>query len=294
MAHPDIDDQPPQSLLRAVEPLLGPSVQGAWQPLTGGRTNRLWRVGAHVVKFYQTSAGNPLFPNDPQGELTAVMQAAPLGLAPTGARLISGPFGDAMIYDFVAGETGFPPPSDLARQLARLHRSTVPKGLRRLATGSEALIGSINSVISEIPASKETWCRALDRLTVLAPVPPTSLAFIHGDPVASNIVNTVSGPVLIDWQCPAMGDPCDDLALVLSPSMALAYSGWPRPEAGQRFLEAYPDPKTVARYRRLAPYYHLRQACYAAWSDQQGRSLGREAVALELDAFERSLSPATE
>ncbi len=54
---------------------------------------------------------------------------------------------------------------------------------------------------------------------------------------------------LIDWQCPAIGDPCLDLALFLSPTMQQVNGKTPLSGAEvAAFLEAYDNPQVTCRY----------------------------------------------
>jgi aminoglycoside phosphotransferase (APT) family kinase protein len=60
---------------------------------------------------------------------------------------------------------------------------------------------------------------------------------------------------LIDWQCPAVGDPCEDIAIFLSPAMQLAYRGTVLSRAEEQvFLTAYSDASTLKRYANIAPW----------------------------------------
>ena len=96
---------------------------------------------------------------------------------------------------------------------------------------------------------------------------------------------------LIDWQCPRLGDPAEDLALFLSPAMQLLYRGAPLGLAEQdAFLAAYPDPQVTARLRALLPWFHWRMAAYCLWKAERGGAEDREAMALEIAALQ-SISP---
>ena len=119
-------------------------------------------------------------------------------------------------------------------------------------------------------------------------VPPTqATCLIHGDPVAGNIL--VNGPslVLIDWQCPAFGDPAEDLALFLSPAMMQVYRGVPLdPNETRAFLAAYPDQQTTARYEALRPWFAWRMAAYCLWRAENGSAEYFHGLSLERDLLE--------
>ena len=112
------------------------------------------------------------------------------------------------------------------------------------------------------------------------------MCFLHGDPVAGNIVGNPEDWRLIDWQCPAIGDPCEDIALFLSPAMQMAYRGAPLSEGErQRFLATYPDPEITRRYQSLAAFYHWRMAAYCLWLDSRGDRAAGEGTEAEIAAM---------
>jgi thiamine kinase-like enzyme len=107
---------------------------------------------------------------------------------------------------------------------------------------------------------------------------------IHGDAVPGNILMSNQGVVLIDWQCPALGDPCEDIAAWLSPAMQWLYAGKPLTNAqADTFLNAFPS-ETAARYRTLAPLFHWRMAAHCQWKAQRGAADYHKALQLELAA----------
>lgn len=282
---------PPRTLIAAATSA-DPALAAPWHPLTGGRTNRLWRVTDRVVKLYDPASATPLFPNDPDAEARALNHLAPLGLAPSPITRLSGPFGEALIYRYQQGETGQISPAALAALLHRIHTTPPPPGLRQTGSGSAALLRSVADILDLIDAPSEALKAAQNDLFRLSEVAAGPLHLIHSDPVATNVITAGEGQglILIDWQCPALGDPCDDLAVVLSPSMQRAYGATMTHGDCEAFLAAYPQSDTVDRYRRLAPFYALRFAAYARWCAENNR--GSEGEERELTAMEQALSQA--
>lgn len=229
-----------------------------WEPLPGGRTNRLWRVGNLVVKCHDPGAATPLFPNDPQAEARALGLCAPLGLAP--ALREAGK--DWLIYDHVEGTTWRGDPAPVARLLYRLHRAALPPGIfRALPNGSAQILAHARSFApAGLPPPPPD--------PQLPPVPPCP---VHADPVPGNILATATGPMLIDWQCPGMGDPAEDLATLASPAMMWLYTGQ-KPAEGwaEAILAAYPDAAMAERTRALMPLYHWRLRAHCAWKAARG------------------------
>ena len=268
-----MDDPAFQSLMTAAMAAL-PTLRGAvWQPLSGGRTNHLWRVGDLVVKAYDPTAGTPLFPNDPAAEARALALLGPSGLAPHLAAA-----GDGWIaYAHVDGAPWRNDPAPVATALHRLHRQP-GAGFRDLASGSAAILRQGHAIAGD--------CRA-----TLPPPPPDpglrpigQSCLIHGDAVPGNIIVASGGVTLIDWQCPARGDPCEDLATFLSPAMQWLYRGAILTAAeAERFLAAYPDSALTARYSVLAPLFRWRMAAHCQWKAERGAADYATALKLELD-----------
>ncbi len=121
-------------------------------------------------------------------------------------------------------------------------------------------------------------------------VPPCNQkVFLHGDPVPGNILSEDDGLRLIDWQCPAQGDPVHDLAIHLSPGMNVLYGAAPPCGAYRKaFLQGYGDPKVADRLQALTPFYHAWLAAYCAIRVAQGEVDYRAAMELELSALRKN------
>lgn len=255
--------------------------------LTGGRSNYVWRMGALVVKLYDQSSANPLFSNDPACEVAALRALSGTGMVPHLVR--SGCFEGHhwLAYSHLKGAPWQHGAAPVARLLGRLHDQPAFEGLPKGANGSVMIEAQAQAILAD--------CRAAGALRSLRPshhVPPVEhLTLIHGDPVPGNLVAHDGTLTLIDWQCPRLGDPAEDLALFLSPAMQLLYRGAPLGLAEQdAFLAAYPDPQVTARLRALLPWFHWRMAAYCLWKAERGGAEDREAMALEIAALQ-SISP---
>ena len=102
----DVLDSLDAALLR-LDPALAARV---WEPLAGGRTNRVWRVGAFTVKRFDAAAASPLFPNDALAEARALELFAPLGLAPR----LRAAGADWLIYEHAEGAVWSGDPAPVA------------------------------------------------------------------------------------------------------------------------------------------------------------------------------------
>lgn len=262
-----------------------------WQTLCGGRTNQVWLVrtkaSEHVVKLYLPAAETPLFANDPHAEARVLGALASTGLAPRpffSGILSAGP---ALIYDHQKGKPWRSNPQPVAHALKMLHNLPGSPELAQLPLapdGSAGLVAQTIAMLAQIPTA------LAEPILARHPeghVPPSGhRALLHGDPVPGNLIcaSDKALPVLVDWQCPAVGDPVMDLALFLSPAMQLV--GRARALSDQErdsFLAAYDDAAVIHRLHELQPFLHWRMAAYCLWKITRASPDPAYAPALELE-----------
>lgn len=265
---------PPPELVATIRADL-PELTGAvWTPLRGGRVNRCWQVGSLVVKAYSPNGDSPIFPNDPKAEAQILRHLEGRGLAP---RLrAEGP--GWIAYDHVAGRTWREgdDPAPVAALLRHIWSMPPPEGLRRIGSGSTALL-DLAARLSPLPTPP--GLATID----IAPAPPR---LIHADAVCGNIICGPKEVLLIDWQCPALGDPAEDVAAFLSPAMRWLYGGRePDADLEPRFLACLPDDLSV-RYRKLKPLFHWRMMQHCQWRLKQGQADYGPAFEREKAAFQ--------
>lgn len=261
--------------------------QAAWIPLKGGRSNSLWRLRFEdidwVCKLFHAPDDNPLFPNDSSAEAIVLATLAGSDLAPELIKTVSTPAGLCILYQFLKGKPAHAMPERVAQMLGRLHQSSHRPAVRELPSGSAALSTHAMRILARCHGSDDLIAQRPE-IDSLAPVAPV---LIHGDATAANIIATETGAVLIDWQCPALADPTEDIAVYLSPAMQVLSTGAVLTGAQQEaFLRTYPDPQTVTRYKRLAPLYHWRMAAYCRWKSEAGHPEYAQAEACELAALQ--------
>lgn len=277
---------PPADLIDHLQTqgLVGTDVK--FETLYGGRTNQVWKVlgngNDRVLKLYDTSMRNPLFRNDAALEARCLSALDGSGLGPrlraTGRHQNTG----WVFYDHAPGTPWRQGSAKVGRLLRRLHHLAPPipaplgcNGSRDLERhGQRILDGCTSDTRHELEALRpNTECPA-----------SAKTCLIHGDPVAGNILVAVDGLTLIDWQCPAIGDPCEDLAMFLSPAMQQLYRGKPlSPDEKAAFLHAYENPGVVDRYHALQPWFAWRMAAYCLWRIEQGTQDYQAGLDLELD-----------
>lgn len=242
--------------------------------LEGGRTNQVHRRGGEVWKRYDLAKATPLFANDPDAEWCALTALAGQGIAPDPVRLDSKDGDPVLIYAFVEGDTHATRKADLARLLGRLHAQPVPAGLPTAARGKDVI--SMGLAMAQ-------GAEALLRMAPMPPNVPNDARFCHRDAVPGNVVETARGPILIDWQCPAVGDPVEDIAHALSPAMHVLYGDdVPSSADVTAFLSAYPDRRITDGYVKSGHVYHWRMACYCHWQIARGNHAYEDPLAAEM------------
>lgn len=253
---------------------LDPHLAGASaQPLPGGRSNKVFRLGDFILKTYCPDTASPLFPNHGAAEATALTLLSPLGLSP---RLRASGAG-WIIYDYVDGTPWQADPAPMAQTLHRLHSTILPpNSLRPLPNGSTALLAhALSFAPPGLPPPPPD-----------PGLPPVTPQPVHADAVPGNILITPTGPLLIDWQCPGLGDPAEDLATLTSPAMIWLYTGRNAPEGWtEALLAAYPCPETAARTRALIPLYRWRIMAHCAWRAARGAADYARAFQIERAAL---------
>ncbi len=280
---------PPDALVAHLKGQSLVEADARFETLYGGRTNQVWKVlgGAKdtVLKLYNAAFKNPLFRNDPALEASTLRALKNSGFVPN--LRAEGQFADVnwVIYDHAPGEPWRSGTADVARLLRKLHSSGVNLDAPKGANGSAELGRHTQEILAGCRSDLRNLLRNAQPQTHIPPANKRCL--IHGDPVAGNILRSAAGLTLIDWQCPASGDPCEDLAIFLSPAMHHLYRGTPLTAVEEReFLEAYDRPEITERYELLRPWYAWRMAAYCLWRFENGAPDYAKGFELELGTLQ--------
>lgn len=229
--------------------------------LKGGYLNSVWRVDAPdrclVAKEFAKPMTGTLFPNLPEDEAEALRRLAGLDVAPDLVGFW--PEASLLVYDFVDGDMWDGDMVSVAHLLLRKEAAdptgfrTVPLTIPDIIAEGDALFARCASqpVASFPPAANVP--------------PPQKLSLIHTD-IGVNLVGSGSNLRLIDWQCPAIGDICEDIYSFLSPAFQILGERAPLTDAQIRdFWDTLARPDLEERYALLRPAYAWRFAGYCAW-----------------------------
>ena len=251
-----------------------------------------------IEKRYAEDPGspNPMYPNLPDHEALAMAHLAGTGCAPelVSHRDGNGAEPSVVVYRFVDGRAWRRGVRDVAELLRRVHRSDPPVGVRSLHRSAADARAHGDRMVDDTSAS-ELRSRLLDaRPEAVADEAVQRPALVHTDCGPGNVIRHRGGVLLIDWQCPGLGDPVEDVACFLSPAMMTLYDAKPHGVRARRsFLSAYDDPTVVERYHRDGPAWHYRIGAYCVWRaarlhDRQPDVAARyrRALNLELELLE--------
>ncbi len=240
-----------------------------------------------VLKLYKGPAQNPLFPNNPSAEAQLLVRLDDHTMTPRLRGSFETSDGQCNVYEHVPGNVWIKNTAVVAQLMNVLHLLDAPEGLRRVPDGSAELRAQIDLILERC-SKKPDVLRYLPMTTI---APSGRKALLHTDIVPGNLIENETGIHLIDWQCPAVGDPCEDIAVFLSPAMQSLYRGNALSSGEtETFLATYSDAESVARYQRLAPFYHARMAAYCQWQVENGQPEYGDGRELELAALQRSFS----
>jgi thiamine kinase len=253
-------------LLRA-EGLLQAGCAPQVTPLAGGYWNQVWRLVATsrdwIVKVFDHRPERRLFPILPDSEARAMTALSGLGLAPDPIAYLprSGARPAVLVYRFHEGEPWQSDTTKVARLLKRQH-GLRPEGFRLLATEPAAILAQGDWLMRHLQDDAHV-ARLRARRPKPIQLPAPRLAFVHTDAGPGNLIEGPEGLRLIDWQCPGMGDPAEDLFSFLAPCFQILFQHEPlRVEERGDFLAAYGDQDVAARLQVMEPFYAYRMLAY--------------------------------
>ena len=232
--------------------------------LTGGFHNAVWliEIGDQqlVAKCFSETMMGTLFPNLPVDEAEALRRLEGLDVAP---RLVGfWPEVSLLVYEYVEGSMWN---SDMVGVAELLLRKEVadPNGFRTVPLTSEDILIEGDLLFARCASEAVEF-----RPKPIAIPKLEKLSLIHTD-VGVNLVGAGSELRLIDWQCPAIGDICEDIYSFLSPAFQILGGRPPlTDEQISIFWNALDRPNLAHRYDQLRAFFAWRFSGYCAWQAQ--------------------------
>ena len=259
------------------------SNQTVWHAQSGGRTNKVWRlVGKEdlICKLYLETKTNPLFNNTPEEEYRCLLWLDGSNIAPKAYKFLKTPFGEVLLYNFIKGEIWSNDVETVSELLNRIRKHKCPKGLRNLSNFPSEIKQNGLEIISKLNNYHKN---ELIKLCPDVSISDIDAVLLHTDVVPGNLILGEKGLRLIDWQCPAIGDPIVDIMMFLSPGMHQIYgSGKLSMKEHEAFLMSL-NCKLRNRYNIIGPLYHWRLAAYCFWKAEQGFIEYENAALAEID-----------
>ena len=254
-----------------------------WHLQSGGRTNNVWKLSDErnlICKLYKETKNNPLFNNNPKAEYECLICLDGSDIAPKPYKYLRTPFGEVLLYEYIEGITWRKDVNIVSELLSRIRMHKFPKGLRTLSSLPSDIKQNSLKIISMLNSYHKNKLMKICPDVSISVIDPVLL---HTDVVTGNLIFGNGSLHLIDWQCPAIGDPIIDIMMFLSPGMHEVYgSGKLSMREHEIFLMSL-TPQLRNRYNRLAPLYHWRLAAYCFWKAEQGFIEYENAALAEID-----------
>ena len=242
----------------------------AWHAQTGGQTNKVWRLIGEkdlICKLYLETKTNPLFNNTPEAEYRCLLLLEGSNIAPKPYKFLKTPFGEVLLYNFISGETWSHDVKAVSELLTRVRNHKCPKGLRTLSNLPSDIKQTGLEIINKLNSFHKNKLIKICPDVSISDIEPVLL---HTDVVPGNLILGDNGLRLIDWQCPAIGDPIVDIMMFLSPGMHEIYGpGKLSMKDHEAFLMSLTS-NLRNRYNIIGPLYHWRLAAYCFWKAEQG------------------------
>ncbi|MDA8760899.1 phosphotransferase [Amylibacter sp.] len=259
------------------------SNETVWHNQTGGRTNKVWRLVGEddlICKLYLETKTNPLFNNTPDAEYACLAWLDGSDIAPKPYSYLKTPFGKVLLYYYIKGQTWSYNVDIVSELLTRIRKHKYPKELRILSSLPSNIKQTGLEIISKLNRYHKNKITDICPDVAISDIEPVLL---HTDVVPGNLILGDKGLRLIDWQCPAIGDPIVDIMMFLSPSMHEIYGAGKLPMKDYEAFLMNLTPKLRNRYNILAPLYHWRLAAYCFWKAEQGFIEYEKAALAEID-----------
>lgn len=235
--------------------------------LKGGAWNDVFRIRSDkadiVIKRFVNMPEGSLFPNLPHGEALALERLSGLAVAPEPVAFYpETDWGAVLVYQFHPGKSWNGNVAPVA-QLQKRKRGVETSGFRDVPIDCEGILAQGDALFARCDSDSRVEGFRTYRPKARAVAPLERRALIHTDVGPTNLIDGPDGVRLIDWQCPAAGDPAEDVASFLAPALQILSFRAPLSAAERaEFLAEYADPAMQERLAVLQPCFAYRMAGY--------------------------------
>ncbi len=237
------------------------------EPLTGGFWNDVYRLRGNgrnwVIKHFRSTNSDGLYPILPQAEALALQTLSGLEIAPELVAFL--PDVPLLVYEYFEGGVWQADAVSIGRLLRCLHDVpiTTESGFRQLPLETVAILRQGDHFLGQVGPDA-----LVQQLSAVRPLPQllpslARLSLVHTDPWPGNIVQNGRHLRLIDWQCPGLGNPTEDVWTFLHAGYEMLL-GRPRfdEQVQAEFWHGYGQTTVSQHLPLLAPYYAYRLAAH--------------------------------
>ena len=197
---------------------LSPTTPVTVKRLEGGFWNKVYRIQGNgvdwVFKSFSGKADKPsLYPKLPESEAKALEFLNSHDIAPTFIAYYPANHDHPanLLYKFLPGQMWQGKVADVGSLLKRLHNLVPPTSFRTLAYEPESLLKEGDKLLCACVEDKAALTLKTLRPDIKSVQAPHRLSLIHTDVWHGNIISSAGKHYLIDWQCPGLGDPTEDI-----------------------------------------------------------------------------------
>ncbi len=277
--------------------LIGQNISAEIKPLKEGYHNYVYRLQADenidwVIKQYVTHSSVPLFPVLPEHEARALQFFQGVGVAPDYVDFLpDAKDGAILVYQYIEGRMWQDDVIAVAQMLDKAHRKPLSGKFRYLNVWPTELIQHTQSILDQMQDKREAEALLSDFMHDCECDDTIVRCLVHTDCGPGNIIVGDEGPRLIDWQCPGLGDPVEDLVNFTSPAIQILYGLSPLTQTQRRaFFVAYNNLAVKSRFDQLGNYYRLRFTAYCLFREEQLHQSQPEISALYRKALSAELA----
>jgi hypothetical protein len=236
--------------------------------LKGGAWNDVFQVRSAnediVVKRFVSMLEGTIFPNLPHGEALALERLSGLAVAPEPVAFYpETEWGAVLVYQFHPGKSWNGNVVPVA-QLQKRKLGVDISGFRDVPIDCEGVLAQGDALFARCESDPrvEGFRKYRPKARTVAPLDRRAL--VHTDVGPTNLIDGSQGVRLIDWQCPAAGDPAEDVSSFLAPALQILSFRVPLTAAERAtFLATYDDADMERRLSVLEPCYAYRMAGYS-------------------------------